>query len=142
MDWLTARSINVPPNSKCVDLRVLIKQNKPKSIYKTDVLAGEQGHSVPGFPFVIVNSSPIELVWANCNNYVARNNTFKMVDVKRLVNESFERITPEFWAKYDNHVLDNENNYWQNDLIEKSRVQPVIINLKTSDSRDDRDSDF
>ena len=65
-----------------------------------------------------------------------------MVDVKRLVNESFERITPEFWAKYDNHVLDIENNYWQNDLIEKSTVQTVIINLKTSDSSDDRDSDF
>ena len=65
-----------------------------------------------------------------------------MVNVKRLVNESFERITPEVWTKCDNHVLDIENNYWQNDLIEKSTVQPVIINLNTSDSSDDGDSDF
>ena len=142
MDWLTARSINVPPNSKCVDLRALIKQNKPKSIYRTDVLAGEQGHFVLRLPVRHCELNPIELVWANCKNYIARNNTFKMVDVKRLVNESFERITPEVWTKCDNHVLDIENNYWQNDLIGKSTVQPVIINLNTSDSSDDGDSDF
>ena len=46
IDWLTERSINIPANSRCSDLKGLINQNKPKPVYITDSLAGEQGHLV------------------------------------------------------------------------------------------------
>ena len=135
IDWLNERSIPFPPLSKCIDLLNIIKARKPKPIFKTDVLAGEQGHFVLRLPVRHCELNPIELIWANCKNSVARNNsTFKMADVKVLINAAFGRITPEVWARCEDHVLKIEENYWRTDLVAESTIQPVIINLAESDS--------
>ena len=139
IDWLTERSINIPQNSKCSDLKALIKQNKPKPVYITDSLAGEQGHFVLRLPVRHCELNPIELVWANCKNFVARKNiTSKVSEVKQLIADSFVRITPDVWTKCEDHVTKIEENYWKDDLIEESTIQPVIINFES----DDPDSDF
>ena len=61
IDWLNERSIPFPPLSKCI-----IKASKPKPIFKTDVLAGEQGHFVLRLPIRHCELTQIELIWANC----------------------------------------------------------------------------
>ena len=139
IDWLTERSINIPQNSKFSDLKVLIKQNKPKPVYITDSLAGEQGHFVLRLPVRHCELNPIELVWANCKNFDARKNiTSKVFEVKQLIADSYQRITPDVWTKCEEHVTKIEDNYWKDDRIEESTIQPVIINFES----DDHDSDI
>ena len=134
IDWLTERSINIPANSRCSDLKGLINQNKPKPVYITDSLAGEQGNLVLRLPVRHCELNPIELVWANCKNYVARmNTTSKVSDIKRLIGQSFERITPDVWTKCEDHVRKIEDKYWKDDLIEESTIQPVVINFESDD---------
>ena len=133
IDWLTERSINIPPNIKCSDLKALINQNKPKQVYITDSLAGEQGHFVLRLPVRHCELNPIELVWANCKNYVARmNTTSKVSDIKQLIGESFERIMPDVWTKCEDHVI-IEDKFWKDDLIEESTIQTVVIKFGSDD---------
>ena len=114
IDWRNERFIPFPPSSKCIDLLNFIKARKLKPVFKTDVFAGEQGHFVLRLPVRHCELNPIELIWANCKSFVARNNTtFKMADVKTLINCSFGRITPAVWAKCDDHVLKIEEDYWK-----------------------------
>ena len=141
IDWLNERSIPFPPSSKCIDLLSIIKARKPKPVFKTDVLAGEQGHFVLRLPVRHCELNPIELVWANCMNFVGRNNcTFKMADVKVLINAAFGRITPDVWSRCEDHVMQIEENYWKTDLVAESTIEPVVINLAESDS-DSEESD-
>ena len=85
--------------------------------------------------------NPIELVWANCKNFVGRNNiTFEMADVKVLINAAFGGITPDMWSRCEDHVMQKEENYWKTDLVAESTIEPIVINLAVSDS-DSEESD-
>ena len=107
-------------------------------MYKTDFLAGQQGHFVLRLPVRYCELNPIELVWANCKNFVARNNTtYKLSDVKQLINASFGRITPAVWDKCEEHVQQIEESYWKTDLVDESTIQPVVINVESSESDSD-----
>ena len=138
IDRLNARSIPFPPQSRCIDLMNIIRARKPKPVFKTDVLAGEQGHFVLRLPVRHCELNPIELIWANCKNFVAKNNTsFKMADVKQLISASFGRISPAVWAKCDDHVLKIEDDNWKTDLVAESTIEPFVINLASRDSDSD-----
>lgn len=53
--------------------------------------------------------NPIELIWAQVKGYVAaRHTTFKLQEVRRLLNESFEHVTAEKWADCVRHVIVTE----------------------------------
>ena len=44
------------------------------------------------------NLNPIELVWAQLKDYVARHNkTFKLADVRQLVGEGLLEVTADRW---------------------------------------------
>lgn len=49
--------------------------------------------------------NPIELIWAQTKNEVARKNiTFKLPDVKQLFNDALQNVTVENWKKSIQHV--------------------------------------
>ncbi|CAH4034426.1 unnamed protein product [Pieris brassicae] len=60
--------------------------------YVIDEMAKAAGVEVLRLPPYHCELNPIELVWADVKGYVARNNTtFKMVDVKKLLQEGLNR---------------------------------------------------
>ena len=61
------------------------------------------------------------------------NTTSKVSDIKRLIGQLFERITPGVWTKCEDHVRKIEDKYWKDDLIEESTIQPVLINFESDD---------
>ena len=61
------------------------------------------------------------------------NTTSKVSDIKRLIGQSFERITPDVWTKFEDHVRKIEDKYWKDDLIEESTIQPVVIDFESDD---------
>ena len=61
----------------------------------------------------------------------ARNLQFKLNDVKRLIQEGVETITPEKWASCCARVEKTEAQYWAIDIAKDEEEDPVIIDLQS-----------
>jgi transposase len=132
--WLMKE--NIPFNEMYLkpELLSLVKQTQKTKIYKIDKLIMEHGHRCLRLPPYHSHLNPIELVWAKVKgNVAAENKTFKLCDVKELTCAALSNIDKYYWAKCEDHVLQEEENYWKNDGL--WFVQPrAIINM--SDSSD------
>ena len=96
--WLNEHNIKFDNLMSKPELYKIIKRNKPDIIYKTDEIAWQWGHTVLRTPVRQCELNPIELIWAQVKHFVAKQNTtFKMSDVKRLLTEALNSITPEKW---------------------------------------------
>lgn len=84
--------------------------------------------------------NPIELAWAMVKGYVKReNNTYKIDDVQRLLNEAIDRVTPENWVNFIKHTIEEENKVWQvDDIMEEliENLEPCVLTI-TRDTSDD-----
>ena len=74
INWLNQNKISYPTNGLKPEIYNIIKLNKPKPIYKTDVLAEAQGHVVLRLPVRHCELSPIGLCWAYCKDHIAKYN--------------------------------------------------------------------
>ena len=127
--WLQDRNITHEPYMTKPELYEIIKRNKPEIIYKTDEIAWQWGHTVLRTPVRQCELNPIERVWAQVKHYVAKNNTtFRMSDVKKLVIEALQSVTPEKRKKCCDHVIGIENYYEKSERILQG-IEPVIIHL-------------
>ena len=62
--------------------------------------------------------------------------TFKLRDVKDLVNEAFDMVTKTNWEKCVQHTIKIENELRRHEGIQLA-IDPVIINLNSSDETDE-----
>ena len=132
IQWLSAKNVMFDSTVTKPELYEIIKQHKPKPIYCTDVIANQWGHDVLRTPVRQCELNPIELVWAKVKTCVAsKNSTFKLKDVKKLVNESLDGVLPEEWQKCVEHVKTIEDEYRRTMHIMED-IDPVIINLDDS----------
>ena len=105
------------------------KHNKDISILRLPV-----GHS---------ELNAIELIWAQVKTEVAKKNTtFKLKDVKELMANALNNVTPENWKKAISHTIKVEDAFRKTDFSEKDDVERVIIDLSLdSDSSESECSD-
>lgn len=115
--------------------------------YVIDELAKSADKTVLRLPPYHCELNPIELAWASVKNYVKMNNsTFKMNDVKKLLEEGVERVTPDMWKNYVDHIIKVEEKFWQVDYISNELLDAEVtshlltITGDTSDSFSDSDS--
>ena len=88
----------------------------------------------------------IELIWAQVKTEVAeKNTTFKLKDVKELMENALKNVTPENWKKAISHTIRVEDAFRKTDFSEKDDVERVIIDLgldsDSSQCSTDSDSD-
>jgi hypothetical protein len=56
------------------------------------------------------------MIWAQVKGYVAANNkTFKLGDVRLLLEKGIQNVTPERWEKCVQHVIKEEDKMWNLD---------------------------
>ena len=68
---------------------------------------------------------------------MAKNNTtFRLKDVKELTYAAFVKITKDVWTKAE-HVVKIEKEYCKENCIDKSVIEPIIIDFCNDDSDDD-----
>lgn len=138
--WLTERDIAFDLVMTKAELYEIVKRNKPAIVYKSDEIAWKWGHTVLRTPVRQCELNPIELIWARVKYHIAKNNTtFRLGDVKRLVYEAFDSVTPDLWKKCCQRVIDIENQYRATENI-IDNIPPVIIDLN-SDEEDQIESD-
>lgn len=69
-----------------------------KKKYELDDIAIEMGHGVIRLSPYHCKYNPIELVWAQVKEQVAKfNNNFKMVDIEWLIHEALDAVTIDDW---------------------------------------------
>ena len=85
--------------------------------------------------------NPIELIWANIKNKVAvKNTTFKMCDVKKLVDDAISEVTPKNWKDAVTHTLKVEKEFWEIDFGSSCPiVEDFVISLNESSSDEESD---
>jgi hypothetical protein len=69
---------------------------------------------------------------------VAKNNTtFRLSDVKEFTYAAFGKITKDVWTKAKEHVVKIEKEYCKENCIDRSVIEPIIIDFCDDDSDDD-----
>ena len=69
---------------------------------------------------------------------MAKNNTtLRLKDAKELTYAAFGKITKDVWTKADKHVVKIEKEYCKENCIDRSVIEPIIIDFCDDDSDDD-----
>ncbi|XP_048250602.1 uncharacterized protein LOC125378706 [Haliotis rufescens] len=138
--WLDNNRIARPTKATKTDFYQLVVQNKPPPSYLIDNMLREHGHEVLRLPPYHCDLNPIEQIWGDLKNMVARQNkTFKFADVKHIVLKGMGSITDVRGANCGQHVIKVEEEYWKQDCIRPDTVQPVVVHL--GDSTDSESDD-
>ncbi|CAK1595957.1 unnamed protein product [Parnassius mnemosyne] len=95
-EWISSKQISFEGKETKVQL---LEKVKVKTLYQShvvDEMAKAVGLEVLRLPPYHCKLNPIELVWANVMGYVAlKNTTFKMADIKKLLQEALGKISAE-----------------------------------------------
>lgn len=135
-DWLTKKNIKFSPLETLAELRMRVKALIPfEKKYEIDELALTMGHEVLRLPPYHCQYNPIELIWAQVKNQVAKNNkTFKMVDIERLTHEAIDSVTQHDWEKCVRHAETLQNEDYEKEILRDSALEPIIMTLLPDDS--------
>lgn len=142
-NWLESKNISFEPTEVRAELLKKVREHKHLyQAYVVDELAKVHGVSVVRLPPYHCELNPIELVWAQIKGYVAsKNKTFKLNEVKELLPQAMATITPERWKACVEHVIKEEENFFQLDGIIDNLVEIIIRVGDSSSSSNDSDDD-
>ena len=66
---------------------------------------------------------------------MAKNNTtFRLKDVKELTFAAFGKITKDVWTKAEEHVVKIEKEYCKENCIDRSVIEPIIVDFCDDDA--------
>ncbi|XP_060864304.1 uncharacterized protein LOC132940594 [Metopolophium dirhodum] len=143
LSWLSSKGVVIDKRMFKPQLMAKVREIKGKYIsYVVDNMAKNAGHTVLRLPPYHCELNPIELAWAMVKTYVKQNNnTFKIDDVKNLLNTAIDRVTSENWQNFIEHVKTEENKMTEVDrnmdeIIDNLEPCVLTITGETSDSSD------
>ncbi|XP_072400852.1 uncharacterized protein [Diabrotica undecimpunctata] len=95
IDWLRSKNIDFDESMIKIQLLDIVREHKSSYIrFAVDEMAREHGITVLRAPPYHCEFNPIELLWAQIKNEVAqKNTTFKLKDVKLLLDQAIQNIT-------------------------------------------------
>jgi transposase len=141
IDWLRWHGIPHEPSGMLkAELFTVIKTSNPAPVYQTDVFVRRFGHDCLRLTVGHCELNPIEFVWAQVKGDAARNNTglsgFNTENIKRLVKEGVDLVTPERWSLCVEQVHEKvEKHYWAVDGLLDDLVE-LEIGPNDDDSSD------
>ena len=142
IEWLDKHSVPYPDRALKRDLYQIIKSFHTTPVYAVDELVKASDHVVLCLPPYYCELNPIELAWSQVKGYVKENNKkFTLTEVKRLVHEGFDIVTPEHLAKVVQHVINIVDKFWEADGLHEDAIEEFIIRVGGSDSESDSDSE-
>lgn len=132
-EWLIAKGAQPRDDMLKVELYDLAKKLcNGKKTYVIDAIAAEAGHKVVRLPPYHCQYNPIELIWAQVKCYVAKKNTFKSAELKPLVEEAVDSITPENWKQAVRHAEELQEQDARQDIAVERFVESFVVNIEES----------
>lgn len=105
-------------------------------------MAEEKNKVILRLPPYHCELNPIELIWAQVKNEVAANNkSFKLDEVKNLLNDALLHVTATNWKNCVEHVIKEEEKMYKLDHIMDDLVEPLLISVGNSSDESDILSD-
>jgi transposase len=143
-NWLRSKDIEFDQKMLKYQLLDLVKPHRVKyNKYVVDEMAKSQNKIVLRLPPYHCELNPIELIWADAKNFVAKHNrTYKLPDVKILFSQALENITTEKWQKCIAHVREKvETKMWELDNIMEIQVERLVIHVSENEDTTSNNSD-
>ncbi|KAL4104685.1 hypothetical protein QTP88_019968 [Uroleucon formosanum] len=141
--WLKSKGVVIDRPMFKPQLLSKVREIKSKyTSYVVDNLAKDAGHTVLRLPPYHCELNPIELAWAMVKTHVKQNNTsYKIDDVRVILNSAIERVTSENWQNFIQHVIKEEEKMTEVDrnmdeIIDNLEPCVLTITGETSDSSD------
>lgn len=137
-NWLKEKNLLPPTKTKKKDLLDIVKAHKNRyEAFVIDEMAKKKNKTVLRLPPYHCELNPIELIWSQVKGYIANNNrTFKLVEVKRLLNEAISKVNAESWKECIKHVIEVIEPKMSTD---NTTAERFIINLENDNSDTDDD---
>lgn len=137
LEWLISKNVvSDRPLTSLLKPELLAKSRELRPQHKSyviDNLAKDNGHTVLRLPPYHCEFNPIELAWAMVKGYVKQNNTtYKIDDVRQLLNTAIERVTSQNWKNFIKHVIEEEDRIWAADEIMDEMIdamEPCIMTI-------------
>ncbi|CAK1587655.1 unnamed protein product [Parnassius mnemosyne] len=109
----------------------MINTTQSEKIYTVDELLKAAGHTVLRLPPHHPDLNPIEFVWANIKNCLARDHINATLNEKiTILTRLFSEFSAEQVQKCDDHVQKNEQEYWNHDMRFDTMMDEIIINFQ------------
>lgn len=146
IQWLQSKGKEIDNTMVKAELLRIVGLEKEKyNKYIIDETAKEQNKIVLRLPPYHCELNPIEMVWSMVKGYVKTNNkSFKLPEVKRLLEEGIARVTSEHWKNFIRHIIKEEHRFWEIDHIVDSlidEIPPLIIHVNGQSDSDSSDTD-
>lgn len=134
-NWLTSKGISFQETFIKRELIDIVNPYKELySAYAIDTYAKEKNIEILRLPPYHCELNPIEMIWGQVKGHVAgKNKTFKMADIKILLKESMDLITPAAWQKCIEHVIKEEKKMSDLDGITDNVIDEFIIQVTDAD---------
>jgi len=118
VQWLEDKNVVVDRKMVKLELMQKVKEIRTTEKYAIDEKAMESNKIVLRLPPYHCELNPIELAWSVIKNHVKQNNTtFKLNDVRQLLIDGVQRVTPEMWANFVKHTIKEEDKMWDIESI-------------------------
>jgi len=146
IQWLENKGEVVDSTMIIQELLDIVKKIKPPhNKFVIDEIANAHNKKIVRLPPYHCELNPIELAWSSIKNYISINNTtFKLSDVKKLLDEGIERVDADMGKNFIRHTIAEENKFWEIDDIidevfeaEKQNLTITVTGNTSSDSESD-----
>ena len=137
-EWLEKKGVAVPQVILKTNLLHLVRQHvsSQDTNFVVDKIASEHNHTVVRLPPYHCQYNPIEMIWAQVKGYVAKRNTFKLAELKPLIQESLQHVTKENWTNAVSHAEKLQSDDAARDIVVDNFLDSFIITLTPSDEED------
>ena len=148
--WLTEKEIHLQKKDtklillEKLELIPIVKKYKLEEETAEYSSKSAKGIELLRLPVGQSEMNPIELIWVQIKFEVGQKNvTFKISDIKNIVDKAIKNFTEQKWMKAEQHVKKVEEEFWKVDFGQEDvDARRFIIPLtETDDENSDSDDD-
>lgn len=144
--WLDDKGEHFERPVNKIRLMEIVKRIKPRfNKYVIDEYVKTKNMTILRTPPYHCELNPIELAWSSVKRYVKSNNsTFRLPDVKQLLEDGVNQCTPEMWNNFVEHTLKEEDRFWRvdltvDDVMEDENINKHIMTITGDTTESDSD---
>ncbi|XP_022174497.1 uncharacterized protein LOC111036684 [Myzus persicae] len=125
IEWIESKGVNITEPLVKFELLQKVRQIKHQyDLFIVDEEAKKHNQIVLRLPPYHCELNPIELAWLVVKGHVKKNNTtYKLNDVRQLLNDGIKKVTPEMWSNFVSHTIKEEDQFWQLDFISDEMLE-------------------
>ncbi|RHY88112.1 hypothetical protein DYB35_009656 [Aphanomyces astaci] len=124
--WLTSKGVAFDPKQTKAELLVIVKANRERPSYASQVIATSYGHTLLFTPPYHPELQPIEVIWGIVKNKIACRPSSDMAELERRLKIHFAEVTSSQWLSAHDKSCSFENAYMEaaEDVILAQEEEP------------------